>query len=70
MNVYFELSLPEEEQELITIVRSRDYLAALADFREWLRALNKYGNPYDNANEAVEKIYMEYCHRTKDFLLE
>ena len=67
MNVHFELSLPEEEQELITLVRARDYLAALRDFREWLRSLNKHGHPYSTADEAVGAIYMDFCQRVQDF---
>lgn len=67
MNVLIEFNIPEDRCELLRVVHAGDYLASLYDFREWLRALNKHGHPYANADEAVGAIYAEYCQRISGF---
>lgn len=67
MKVQIEINLPEEAQELRMVVHAGDFLQTLYDFREWLRALNKHGHPYTDANEAVGAIYAEYCQRIQNF---
>jgi len=56
MKAILKFQLPEEDDEFKWAVEAADFRAEVNEFAERLRALDKHGNSYQDADEAVRLI--------------
>lgn len=62
MKAILQFDLPEDTDEFKWSANAGEFRDAVYQFSERLRALNKHGNSYQNADEAVRiirEIFME-----------
>ena len=68
MKATLKYQLPEEFDEFNWAVEAAEFRSEVNDFAERLRALDKHGNSYQNADEAVRIIREIFLHQVGRFL--
>jgi hypothetical protein len=56
----FEFNLPEEQREYEVCVQANNMQSFIWDFSQQLRAWQKYGHNFKDADDAVSKIRDEF----------
>ncbi len=60
MKAIFEFDLPEDQHEYDVMNQASKMQRFLWEFSEQLRAWEKYGNSFEDANDALSKIREEF----------
>jgi hypothetical protein len=61
-------NLPEDESELRAAIDAMEHIAAIRDFYERLHNLNKHGHTFFTVEQAIEKLFVEYCATMENFI--
>jgi len=68
MQAVLTFELPEEESELRAAIDGMEHICSIRDFQERLRALQKYGHSFKDADETITCLYNDYCDTMQAWL--
>jgi len=70
MKATLEFDMPEDQPEFETAINAHKMKSLLLDFGEQLRAWDKYGHNFKDADDTVDKIRQYFIQCVNDYGLD